>query len=113
MSREERLLSLRNDLMTSSDLFWNRLRELFEEKGLDPSTCLFDSWSEDTDMEEGWVVTAEGRVFGFDLHFGGGDISSQHRNAYISRWEDMTDARDKWYPQNDVELALKMLTEAT
>ncbi|MDP9067884.1 MAG: hypothetical protein M3N53_06005 [Actinomycetota bacterium] len=95
--------------MTNADPFWMRLRALFEEKGIDPNTCLFDLWSEDTSMEEGWVVTSEGEVYGFDLTFGGGDIASQARNASLTRWNHLTHAKEKWYPREDVELALSMV----
>lgn len=113
MTKEEDLLTLRLNLVTNADPFWMRLRALFEENGINPPTCLFDLWSEDTSMEEGWVVTSEGQVFGFDLTYGDGGISSQTQNAWLTRWEQLTDAKEKWYPRDDVELALTMVRRSS
>ena len=46
-----------------------RLRQLFGERGLAAHTSLFDYWSEDTSLLEGFVVTSTGRVYKWDFDF--------------------------------------------
>ena len=109
MDERADFLTLRLTLVTSSESFWTRLRELLVERGVDPASCVLDFWTEDGGLEEGWVVTPDGRVFGFDLRYGGGDLTSQTETATFTRWEEITANREAWYTKERVELALEIV----
>ena len=63
---------MQTDLLRRSDEpFWRRLRELILEKGEDPeSSTLAVSWPEDADLQLGYLVTSEGRIFQFEFREG-------------------------------------------
>lgn len=109
VDEKDDLLTLRMNLVSSFEPFWTRLRELFVEKGIDPAKCVFDIWTEDGDLEEGWVVTPDERVFGFDLRYGGGDLTSGTATATFTRWEELTAHPEDWYTKERVELALDIV----
>jgi hypothetical protein len=103
------LLSVRSNLLVNPEPFWTRLRELLAGRGIDPASCVVDFWSEDGNMEEGWVVTPERRVFSFDLHYGKGDLTSQAETATFTRWEEITaEPERRRLPRGRLQVALEI-----
>ncbi|MGW7050579.1 hypothetical protein [Streptomyces sp. NPDC054887] len=77
-------------LRTSDYDLWTRLRELLEERGLDPGrTVVVELVQEGPDHEDGRVVSADGRVYGFSLFY---DQAAEHgaRSARLHNWSDIT-----------------------
>ncbi|MFD7687748.1 hypothetical protein [Streptomyces sp. NPDC059781] len=81
------------DLLRTSDYdLWIRLRELLKAQGLDPDrTIVVDLLQEGPDHEDGQVISEEGRVYRFTLHY---DQAADHgaRSARLGRWTDITDS---------------------
>jgi hypothetical protein len=81
-----------------------RLRQLFVERGLDIHTSLFDYWSEDTSLLEGFVVTSSGRVYKWDFDFLDRDqLESSPDKGDLTKWREVTDEPSAWYPRRLVE----------
>jgi hypothetical protein len=97
------------DLMRcSGDVFWRRLRVLLEENGFDPAGAMVDCWPENGDLEEGWIVTSDGRVFSFDFRYGRkGDLTKMAAEGIMERWEEVTERTNDWYTREDVEAAIR------
>ncbi|MEU4119659.1 hypothetical protein AB0F71_34825 [Kitasatospora sp. NPDC028055] len=79
-------------LRNSSHDLWVRLRELLRGQGLDPEgTVVVDLLQESLSHEEGRVISADGRVYEFSLHYdqerAGGAL-----DAHLSGWKDITDS---------------------
>jgi hypothetical protein len=101
-------------LRESRDPYWIRLRDLLRDKGLDPKELLIGSWPEDANLDEGWIVTTDARVYLFQLRHGArGDINRQLREATLERWEEITSQPDRWYPREEVEAALRTIEPAS
>ena len=80
-----------------------RLRLLFIECGVDVDTSLFDYWSEDTSLLEGFIVTSAGNVFTWDLDFLNRErMESAPELGTVSRWREVTDEPSAWYPEEHV-----------
>lgn len=97
-------------LRESSDPLYVRLRTLLGERGLDAGrVALATLFPDDTHLELGVVVTADGRVHEFELYYGSGDLGGQARTATIPVWCDRTEQwRDSPY-RDDVVDALALL----
>ncbi|WP_409058404.1 hypothetical protein [Streptomyces sp. SYP-A7185] len=80
------------DLLRTSEYdLWRRLRELLTGQGLDPDrTVVVDLLQEGPDHEEGQVISADGRVFAFSLHY---DQAAENgaESAVLRGWTDVTD----------------------
>jgi hypothetical protein len=89
---------------------WVRLRELLQEKGLDPSAVvLAEMYPDDPGMEFGIVVAPGGAVYEFDFIYGKGDLQTQAATATIWNWRDRSLDWQKGTHRRAVEAGLRLL----
>jgi hypothetical protein len=92
------------------DPVWTRLRWLLVDRGLDPQKiALATLFPDDTNMEFGIVVTAEGTVYECDLVYGKGDITQQAATAFIADWRNRTAWWRDTPHRSEIESALRLL----
>lgn len=87
-----------------------RLRHLMVERGVDVDTSLFDYWSEDTALLEGFAVTAIGEVYKWDFDFLDRErLEAAPERGTFSNWRQVTDEPSEWYPGEIVQKARAFL----
>jgi hypothetical protein len=97
-------------LRMDDDPMWIRLRSLLVDRGLDPQrVALATLFPDDTNMEFGIVVTADGSVYEFDFIYGKGDLNQQAATAFIADWRDRTAWWRDTPHRREIESALQLL----
>ena len=87
-SPRERILELTHLLREGEDPFWARLRSLFSDKGIDPSTSILaDCFPDDTAFEFGIIVTFDGHVFQFGFDY----LHRSVDDGTLSEWVELTE----------------------
>jgi hypothetical protein len=81
-----------------------QLRKAVEQL-IDADSSFTFSWPEDTGLYQGFFVTPERHVYLFEYEF----LRAPTRDGVLSLWEDITEERDRWYPPDLVEAALRLL----
>jgi hypothetical protein len=97
--------------LLSGDPYWQPIANQLRAHGLDPeTTILADLWPEDSSMEEGVVVTLDGRVFSFQYDWLN---RSRHQGTFRDwSWEELTSCwRVDAYPCAAVAIALQIASE--
>jgi hypothetical protein len=99
----------RTRMLRSGDPDWQPIANRLAERGLDAHTVLLaDLWPEDSAMEEGVLVTADGDVFGFDFSW----LHTTRDAGTFTDWRDLTSSwRIDAYPSAAVAAALQILGE--
>ena len=101
-------------LRESQDALFVRLRELLRDRGIDvEASALATFFPDDVDLEFGVVVTADGRVYEFDLVYPRrGDIGQKTRNATLGDWRETTDWWRATPSHRDIEDAFQLLSRS-
>jgi len=99
-------------LRTGTDPLWIRLRQLFEQRGIDPATCMLAASLSgeaafSSPYEYGVLVTPDCRVFQYGLDLGDDDMKS----VLLSEWKDITDFYADTGYEDNVTTALAMLDD--
>ena len=105
----ERIAELTSSLRAGDDELFPRLRQLLEERGIEPATTvLVEMFSDDREFEYGIVVTADGGVFQFGLDC----MGRSRESAELIEWIDWTRTYHLAAFRGHVDVALSYLGEA-
>ena len=88
--------------------FWTRLRALFREKDVEPTTSvLAECFPDDNSFEFGVVVTADGGVFQFGFDY----LHRSIAEGTLSEWVDLTERHASTPYRATVAEALRLLCQ--
>ena len=108
LGEKQRIRALTGKLRTSPITLYKRLRQLFEEKGIDiAASYLAQIFDDGPALVFGVIVTSESRIFQFDFCWSPGDSNSGH----FSRWQKIPEeyTANAWKEQ--INLALELVEE--
>jgi hypothetical protein len=87
-SKASEIQVLTNLLRTGTDPFWERLRELLTQRGVNPSTSiLVECFPDDNSFQFGILIAQSSKIiqFGFDY------LHRSIAEGQFSEWEDLTE----------------------
>jgi hypothetical protein len=97
-------------LRRSEDPMWTRIRNLLQERGLQPSTSILaTAFPDDSQFEFCIVVTADRKVFQFGFDY----LHKPVEEGVIVEWVDLTDDYLKSDFPEVIDTALEVLDAAT
>ena len=109
-------LARTQDLRTSEEPRWRRLRERLRSEGIDPRDVVVATmYNDDSDLDFALLVVRDGRAFGVDLDYrrdeAGQDVAGPE-DAWISSWEESDETtRARRGHVREIEIGLELLEE--
>jgi hypothetical protein len=92
-------------LRSSPEPMWSRIRDLLQERGIEPTTsALVQFFPDDASFQYGVLATADGRVFEFGFDY----LHSSERAGIFAEWRDCSTSPPVICSDADIEAGFRI-----